>query len=487
MPQTGKALGPLFANPDNPRYFTDGTKVYGKSKVVYLTGSHTWCNFMDCGNTNPPVAFDFGKYLDFLESHNLNFFRLWRAENARGGEAGPDFWFEPMPYERSSECCAFDGGNKFDLTKFNQAYFDRMRERVIEAGDRGMYVSIMLFDGWSVQSKFGGHDPWVGHPFNSQNNINDINGDVNGNGSGEETHILTGTPVTALQEAYVRKVIDTVNDLDNVLYEISNESPGDNPGTSQVDGSRDWQYHMILLVKEYEAGKPEQHPVGMTAFWPDYSSDDLYNSPADWISLGSNVDMNTYVPPVASGDKVIIADTDHLCGICGNQGWVWKSFTHGENPIFMDVYDPATTGRGMYLEPTGNEEEIRASLGYAREYADRIDLVSMTPQPDLCSSGYCLANPAATGAEYLVYLPAGEKIARILDKLGFENMPSVDLPGEGIVQVDLSASQGQFSVEWLNVREGKKMTADPVQGGSVQTFTAPFTGNAVLYLYESPQ
>ena len=30
--------------------------------------------------------------------------------------------------------------------------------------------------------------------------------------------------ITALQEAYVRKVVDTVNDLDNVLYEISNES-----------------------------------------------------------------------------------------------------------------------------------------------------------------------------------------------------------------------------------------------------------------------
>ena len=83
--------------------------------------------------------------------------------------------------------------------------------------------------------------------------------------------------------------------------------------------------------------------------------------------------------------------------------------------------------------------EIRASLGYTREYTERIDLVSMTPQPDLCSTGYCLANPAATGAEYLVFLPAGEKIARILDKLGFKNAPAVDLPGEGVLQVDLAA------------------------------------------------
>jgi hypothetical protein len=32
--------------------------------------------------------------------------------------------------------------------------------------------------------------------------------------------------VRALQEAYVRKVIDTVQDLPNVLYEVANESSG---------------------------------------------------------------------------------------------------------------------------------------------------------------------------------------------------------------------------------------------------------------------
>src|SRR5215208_2627057 len=167
--------GPLFVNPDNRRYFTDGVKVNGKYRSIYLTGAHTWCNLIDCGNSNPPITFDYERYLDFVQTNNYNFFRLWRAENARGGEAGADFWFAPMPYERSDECCAFDGGNKFDLEKFNQAYFDRMRERVIQAGERGIYVSIMLFDGWSVESKFNGHNPWVGHPYNVENNINHIN------------------------------------------------------------------------------------------------------------------------------------------------------------------------------------------------------------------------------------------------------------------------------------------------------------------------
>jgi hypothetical protein len=476
--------GTLFANPDNPRYFTDGVKVGGQYRSVYLTGAHTWCNFMDCGHTSPPVTFDYEKYLDFLQTNNFNFFRLWRAENARGGEAGPDFWFDPMPYQRSDECCAFDGDNKFDLEKFNQAYFDRMRERVVEAGERGIYVSIMLFDGWSVETKFSGHNPWEGHPYKLSNNINNINGDVNGNGQGEDTHILTGTPVTALQEAYVRKVIDTVNDLDNVLYELSNESPGDNPATSEMDGSKDWQYHMIQFVKDYESAKPKQHPVGMTWEWLNGNNQFLYDSPADWISLGGAGNLDTYSPPVADGSKVILADTDHLCGICGNRQWVWKSFTRGENPIFMDIYDNATSSRGMpFSNPA--EGEVRLNLRYVRSYADRMNLTSMTPQPGLCSTGYCLANASSDGAEYLMFLPAGAKVANLLSKWDINKNPLIALPSDSKVDVDLSNSPVDLMVEWFNPADGTIVNDTAVQGGVPQSFTAPFSGDAVLYIYDA--
>ena len=477
--------GPLFQNPDNPRYFTDGIRIEGRYRSVYLTGAHTWCNLVDCGTTNPPVTFDYNTYLDFLETHNYNFFRLWRAENARGGEAGPDFWFAPMPYERSEKCCAFDGGNKFDLENLDQAYFDRMRERVIEAGDRGIYVAVLLFDGWSVESKFAGHDPWVGHPYKLENNINNINGDVNGNGQGEDTHILTGTPVTALQEAYIRKVIDSLNDLDNILYEVSNESPGDNPATPEMDGSKDWQYHIIRYIKSYEAGKPKQHPVGMTWEWLNGNNQFLYDSPADWVSLGGGVDLETYEPPVTSDtpdSKVILADTDHLCGICGNGQWVWKSFTRGENPIFMDIYDNLTSGRGMPFE-NPDTDEVRRNLTYTRSYASRVNLTLMTPAPELCSTNYCLASAAADEPEYLVYLPSGQRVASLLTSVGIDKNPGIYLPSDGTVTVDLSASQVELLVEWFNPQDGTIIEAEMVQRGALRSFTAPFSGDAVLYIY----
>jgi hypothetical protein len=458
LPQPGKpskAAGPLRVHPSNPRYFTDGS-----GKAVYLTGSHTWSNFQDNGGSNPPPVFNYNGYLDFLVENNHNFFRLWTWEQSRWSVETSDdqYWFQPLPYQRTGPGNALDGKPKFDLMKFNQAYFDRMRKRVIAARDRGIYVSMMLFDGWSIEKskgQFSLNNPWRGHPFNRNNNINGINGDPNGNNSGEETQTLEVAEITALQEAYIRKVIDTVNDLDNVLYEISNESHS---------SSEPWQFQMIEYIKSYEAGKPKQHPVGMTNIWPGGYAPDLFESPADWISPGNIGGTYLSDPPPADGRKVIIADTDHLCGVCGDREWVWKSFTRGQNPIFMDGYDGAGYGVGgegfNFNHPAW--VSLRRSLGYTRTYANRMNLAAMRPLPDLASSGYCLANPSPGNAEYLVYLPSG-----------------------GGVTVDLSGAKGNLFIEWLNPASGETTAGGKTSGGGNRSFRAPFAGDAVLYLYSN--
>jgi hypothetical protein len=446
------ANGPLRVHPTNPRYFTDNS-----GQPIYLSGSHTWTNLQDVGDGDPPPVADYTAFLNALAAKHHNFFRLWRWEQARWGSwNGIDgLRYDPHPYPRSGPGTALDGKPKFDLSQFNQAYFDRMRQRVQQAGQRGIYVSVMLFDGWSIESKgYWGNNPWPGHPYHAANNINGVNGDVNGDGEGTDTHTLTAPAVLALQEAYVRKVIDTVNDLDNVLYEISNESSA---------GSEQWQYHMIRFIKTYEAGKPKQHPVGMSTQWP-WPNDDreaaiaiLMNSPADWISPSGE----PFNRPKATGAKVIVADTDHLCGICGDRSFVWQSFTMGENPLFMDVWDCSPWWYpGDCARPTW--PSLRDNLGYTRDYAERIDLVVMLPRPELFSSGFGLANPVASGAAYLGYFPNG-----------------------GSATVDLRSTQGTLNVEWFNPETGLASAAAATSGGAQRTLSAPFAGDAVLYLYQT--
>ncbi len=442
--------GPLRVSPDNHRYFTDAS-----GRAIFLAGAHTWLNFQDAGFTDPPPAFNWTAYLDFLVQHHLNLIRLWRWEQAKWSAETPnDLWFDPMPYLRTGPGNARDGKLKFDLTRFNPAYFARMRRRVIEAGQRGIYVSIMLFDGWSIEDKgLGIGNPWPGHPFHRDNNINGVDGDPNADNEGLETHTLQDPAVTALQQAYVRKVVDAVNDLDNVLYEISNETRG---GPAAVA----WQEQMIQTVKQYESGKPKQHPVGMTALWPGGNNPDLFASTADWI--GPNDDGGYLVnPPAADGSKVIIADTDHLCGLCGDEPWVWTSLTRGLSPMLMDPYDGAFPVLGTYDLNDPRWERIRTNLGYALTLARRINLVAMQPRGDLASTGFCLANPVASGAEYLVYLPAG-----------------------GSVTVDLTATPGPLTFEWFLPGTGQTVAGGTTSGGASHTFTAPAPGDAVLYIHD---
>ena len=96
-------------------------------------------------------------------------------------------------------------------------------------------------------------------------------------------------------------------------------------------------------------------------------------------------------------------------------------------------------------------------MGYTLKFASRMNLATMTPQGELSSARYCLADP---GSEYLIYQPES-----------------------GSFTVDLQAfPEATFSVEWLDPETGGATSAMPVVGGSIITFNPAFGGPAVLYL-----
>jgi hypothetical protein len=407
----------------NARYFTDGS-----GKAIYLTGSHNSNNLQDGATVGQPITtiFDFADYLNFLQAHNHNFIRMWMYE---AGENGG--YYEPVPWARNAS-------GKYDLTQFNQAYFDRLRQRVSAANARGIYVSVMLFQGWSI--KDGGYgNPWPLNPFNKNMNINGINGDSDGNGQGRESHTLQNSAIQQLQESYVRKVIATVDDLPNVLYEISNED-------DNVPGNTEWQYSMIRYVKGLSS-----HPVGMTV-QGEGSDQTVFNSPADWISPGDGAHRDS--PPASDGTKVVISDIDHFWPDGADRGWVWKSFTRGLNPIYLGHYESYILDDPQYANAKALSIPSWAAMGQSLTYANKMNLAAMTPHGDLSSTGYALANPSS---EYLVYQP-----------------------GSGSFSVNLQS--GTYQVEWLNPANGQTSSGGTVNGGGSPSFNPPFSGDAVLYV-----
>jgi hypothetical protein len=96
-----------------------------------------------------------------------------------------------------------------------------------------MYVSIMLFEGWAVQFI----KTWPTHPFHAANNVNGIDADADHDGRGIEFYTL----------------------------------------------------------QDSQAGKPKQHPIGMTFQYRGGSNQDLLLSHADWVSPHSGEGGEDYL------------------------------------------------------------------------------------------------------------------------------------------------------------------------------------------------
>ena len=147
-------LEPLRPLKANPRYFTDGS-----GRAVYLTGFHTWSNLVDRGRARPPERFDYGAYLDRLEGYGDNLIRLWAWELPEYRNHEETWYTDPQPWLRTGPGEARDGLPRFDLTRLDRRYFDRLRQRVRAANRRGIYVSVMLFEGWETHTA---EDRWAG-------------------------------------------------------------------------------------------------------------------------------------------------------------------------------------------------------------------------------------------------------------------------------------------------------------------------------------
>lgn len=481
---SGPITAPLSALSINPNYFSDGS-----GKALYLTGSHTWNDFQDWGTNESPVPFDFAAYVNLLVAHKHNFTLLWQTELPRfcglptTASSPPDFSVTPLPWQRSGPGNASDSKLKFDLTKFDQTYFDRLRARVRQLDAAGIYAGVYFFSAqWLLRFRC----PGDGYPFTGSNNINGID---DGGGTGATT-MTTPNGITAIQDAFVEKVIDTLNDLPNVLWIVSNEAP---------PNSTWWNSHLITLTRSYESGKPVQHPIGY-AVLADVNDSVILNSDADWIAPAARIPhshlrdfldrrvtdgvirwlIDRWFPTTNCGNghpscKVTINDSDHsYFGMWNdspqlNRNFFWINFTQGDNNLFMDPYVVfyPRENRNLCLSPVNGVcsgpdsrwDNVRNTMGFIMDYAERMNLAAMTGQGNLSSTGHALANTNATNAEFLVYAPAG-----------------------GSFTVDLSRNIGQFTVEWMNPATGAKAAGPSVSGGAPRTFQPPFSGDAVLYL-----
>src|SRR5215216_6185932 len=124
---------PLRLHPQNPHYFLFA----GKPTVLITSGEH-YGAVLNAG-------FDYKRYLDTLHADRLNLTRVFSGtyREVPGNFRIASNTLAPAPGKFIAPWPQRDG--KFDLTKWDNAYFARLKDFVAYAGRRGVIVELVLF------------------------------------------------------------------------------------------------------------------------------------------------------------------------------------------------------------------------------------------------------------------------------------------------------------------------------------------------------
>lgn len=438
----GDPSSPVHVHPTRTGLFAGGRD---NAEALTFAGAHTWFNIINRPSRgiddNDSASFD--DFLDFMESHGHNFTRIW------SGFAYMDCY--PHPWLREGPGIALDGEPKFDLSHFDEAYFDTLRERLTQLQDRGLYASVIIF------GSHNGFDlGWTNIAWHPDNNVNDIGLDPE---DGRSFFDLDNDSLRELQEALIRRYVDELNGLDNIIFEIMNEAA--------FPESAAWQRTMVEFAQDYEISKPRQHLFGITADYVN-SNAHLVDGPHDWWSPDADrVDGYDYREggPAAYDAKPVVVDSDHFDGglfepsqVARGVDRMWKVFLRGNHPILMECYtaigyDPeygCSGGVNPAFDP------IRDALGAILEQANRFgNLADTIPSETVCSTAYCLVN---AGQDYLAYQP-----------------------DSGNIVVDLEP--GDYQYEWTDSMTQQHLENGEVTStGGLEVFEAPQSGRMLLWI-----
>ena len=461
----GATTVPIALHPDNPHYF----RWRGRPTVLITSAEH-YGAVMN-------LDFDFRKYLDALAADGMNYTRVFSGayvepegafKIARNTLAPrPGRFLAPWP--RSGQPGHPDGGNKFDLARWDAAYFARLKDFVAHAAARNIVVELSLFCPMYEEVQ------WSLSPMNAANNVNGA-GKV---GRNEVYTLDRDAALLAVQEALTRKLVTELNSSPNLFFEIANE-----PYFGGVTMA--WQHRIADVIVETERALPAKHLIAQNIANKSAKVADPhpavsifnfhYATPPDTVAM--NYALNKVIGDDETGFKGVSDEVYRMEGwdfvIAG--GGLYNNLDYSFAAGFEDgtFQYPAT-------QPGGGSRALRRQLKILSEFINSYDFLRMAPDETVIKSG---APPGGTaralvepGKAMAIYLrkKAAAGAAGSVTPVEVEPGPSPAL------QVDLAA--GEWRAEWLDPMTGTVVRVVDVSGGGVRSLATPaYTADIALRL-----
>ena len=404
---------PLKLHPENQHYFLWREK----AAVLIGSGEHYGAVLN--------LDFDYAKYLSAYADAGMNLTRTFTGSyvEPQGAFKIEKNTLAPAPgrlicpWARSGEPGYVNGGNKFDLTKWDDAFFARLKDFVAQAEKRGVIVEMNFFTPMYEQMQ------WDYSPMNARNNVNGI-----GQAGKHAVYTLDKEPaLLALQIEMMRKIVTELNGFDNLYFEVMNEPYFG--GVTQA-----WHDRIAETIADTEKALPNKHLIS----WNVANGAKKVEKPHPAISI---LNFHYAHPPDAVAQNYALNLTIGL-NETGFKGT-------GDDHYRMEAWEFMLTGGALFNHldysyaaghedgnfpvkdptPGGGGAALRKSFHFLRTFLERLDLPKMKPAPKLISKGapehwhaigdgatrFALYAKGAAPAEIVFALPDGRWSQRWYD------------------------------------------------------------------------
>lgn len=440
---------PLRLHPENPHYFL----FRGKPVVLITSGEHYGAVLN--------LDFDHVKYVEALARDGLDLTRTFSgayvepqgAFNIARNTLAPAPGRFIAPWARSEEPGYAGGGNKFDLSRWDVAYFRRLRDFLSHASRCGVVVEMNLFCPFYEDAQ------WKLSPLNAANNVDGI-------GKVPRTDVYTldrSGGLLAVQEAMVRKIVEELKDFDNLYYEICNE-----PYFGGVTLA--WQHRIADVIVEAERSFPHRHLISQNIA----NGSAKVESPHPAVSI---LNFHYATPPDA------VALNYGLARVIGDNETGFRGTA--DRHYRMEAWEFIVAGGGLYnnldysfavghedgtfrypeKQPGGGTARLRRQLRFLKEFIGGFDFVRMKPDPSVVRGG------VPEKARAVVLAEAGKAYA-------------VYVTGGGKADLRLDLPKGSYRARWVDPLECATLREETVEskGGETAVSSPAYREDVALEL-----
>ena len=465
---------PIALHQQNPHYF-----IYKNKPVILITSAEHYGAVIN-------TAIDYKTYLDVLHKNGFNLTRIFSGAYCEGTyydfEPGKEFKWEEnqntlsvrpgkliTPWARSDSAGYINGGNKFDLDKWDDNYFTRLKDFCRQAAAKNIIVEVVFF------SANYGPVTWKNSPLNAINNINDPEKIAY-----NQFHLLTNKKLIDYQLAMVKKMVEELNEFDNIYFELCNE-PYWLAGIPETETTikkqqflpeiETWQELIATTVKATEKTLPKKHLIAQN-FANQYLK--IENLDTD-ISI---LNFHYAYPPKAVTDNyhlnkpIAFDETADGMKAPDRRREAWAFILEGgavyNNLDWSYAHDDIT---GMGRNAAGQRQIgtlVWQQLQVLIKNINEFDFIKAQPLDSNFKKelpvGINLYGLEVKGGDYLLYW--------VKDKIvDFEKW-------------NISLAAGNYSMQWIDPLDGRILKEQKIQheGGNIYLDIPPFSDDIVLRL-----